>query len=181
MDAFEKIVGRILEKRGYWVKQSVKVDCTPDEKESIGGRSIPTPEIDLVAFKDNECILLEAKSFLDSAGVRLHGVNGTNKKAAKGYKILNNPTFQKLMTKKIIAAFNLPKTVRIKYGLAAGKLHKKEVQEIVEYFNTKSNYIIIQPDQIADELVNLGKGVYINDEVTMTIKILRNQERLIKK
>lgn len=173
MDAFESIVGKILEKDGYWVKQSVKIDLTPDEKETIGGRSIPTPEIDLVAYNDRECILYECKSFLDSPGVRIGGVEGS-----KGYKILNNPVFQQLITSKVISAFNLSPKTKIKYGLAAGKIYPKDFNAVVEYFRSRPNYVLLLPEQIASKLISLGQGVYINDEVTMTIKILRNDGKL---
>lgn len=50
MNAFESIVGRCLEEEGYWVRHSVKVGITKQEKRAIGSFSMPTPEIDIVAL-----------------------------------------------------------------------------------------------------------------------------------
>jgi Holliday junction resolvase-like predicted endonuclease len=71
MDAFEDIVKLYLEEEGYWVRQHVKVKITKQDKRDIGTYSMPTPELDIVAFnvKENELLLVEVKSFLDSQGV----------------------------------------------------------------------------------------------------------------
>ena len=73
MDHFESIISTLLEAEGYWVRRSFKVNVTKDEKRQIGKYSIPRPEIDLLAlnFSANEVFALEAKSFLDSPGVKL--------------------------------------------------------------------------------------------------------------
>ena len=73
MDHFESIIKTLLEAEGYWVRQSFKVNLTKEEKRQIGKPSIPRPEIDLLAlhFARNEVLAFEAKSFLDSPGVKL--------------------------------------------------------------------------------------------------------------
>ena len=50
MDAFENIVAKFLaEQKGYWVKQTVKIDLTPEEKkENSLSSKMPRPEIDIV-------------------------------------------------------------------------------------------------------------------------------------
>lgn len=35
MDAFEQIIGQLLVEEKYWVRHSVKIDLTPEEKRSI--------------------------------------------------------------------------------------------------------------------------------------------------
>lgn len=74
MDHFENIISTLLEAEGYWVRQSFKVNLTKEEKRLVGKPSIPRPEIDLLAlnFSRNEVLVLEAKSFLDSPGVKLN-------------------------------------------------------------------------------------------------------------
>jgi len=175
MDAFESIVGRIMEKRGYWIRQSVKVKISKEEKKKYGKHSMPTPEIDLIAVKGNECILFEVKSFLDSKGARLNGV-----RSSPGYKIINDKDYQSLVVNKIRTDFELPSTTNIKYGLAAGKVYKRELQGMVDHCKENGIYLLL-PSEIADALVSLGEEVYINDEVTMTIKMLRNEKRLVEK
>lgn len=181
MDAFESIVAKVLENDGYWVRQGVKVECTPKEKEKIGGKTIPTPEVDLVAYNSKECILIEVKSFLDSDGVKFGGVSKSNKVDGKKYKLINHSVYQKMMTAKILEAYKIPKNIKVIYGLAAGKIYGKDYQKIVNYFNSrnrKDTYRLYTPDEIADKVINLGKKVYINEEVTMTVKLLKTTGKL---
>ena len=72
MDYSESIIATLLEAEGYWVRRSFKVNLTKEEKRRIGRLSIPRPEIDLLAYRRprNEVLALEAKSYLDSPGVR---------------------------------------------------------------------------------------------------------------
>ena len=53
MDAFELIIGQLIVEEKYWVKHSVKIDLTPDEKRSINKPSTPRPEINIVAYNTN--------------------------------------------------------------------------------------------------------------------------------
>ena len=73
MDYLEKIVKTILESEGYWARQLFKIDLSPEQKRRIGKPTMPRPEIDLLAFKpnDNIVVAMEVKSYLNSAGVRL--------------------------------------------------------------------------------------------------------------
>ena len=73
MDYFENIIKTLLEHDGYWVRQSFKVNLTKQEKRDIGKYSMPRPEIDILAFRPekNQIIAFEAKSFLDSPGVKV--------------------------------------------------------------------------------------------------------------
>jgi hypothetical protein len=61
MDAFEIIVGQCLEEKGYWVRHSVKVELTKEEKREIGLPTMPRAEIDLVALsvKSDQLMIVE--------------------------------------------------------------------------------------------------------------------------
>jgi len=61
MNAFEDIVKLYLEEKGYWVRQSVKVGISGDDKKALKLSTMPRPEIDLVALnmKENELLLVE--------------------------------------------------------------------------------------------------------------------------
>jgi len=50
LDAFEQLVSEILWMEGYWVRTSVKVELTKEEKHLIGRHSSPRWEIDIVAL-----------------------------------------------------------------------------------------------------------------------------------
>src|SRR5258708_36327349 len=93
MDAFEQVVGEILWREGYSVRTSVKVELTKEEKRAIDLPSSPRWELDVVAYKasENHMLVVECKSYLDSPGVKLHGFDGSNEKAASRFKLFNKP------------------------------------------------------------------------------------------
>ena len=67
MDAFEQVVSEILWTEGYWVRTSVKVSLTKEEKRQIGRPSSPRWELDVVAYRGRDNILrvVECKNYLD--------------------------------------------------------------------------------------------------------------------
>jgi len=178
MDAFESIVAIYLDSLGYWVKQSVKVDIGIEGKRKIGTHSMPTPEIDLVAFNStkNELILIEVKSFLDSGGVEFGGLSGGSEKTRKRYRLLNDPTFQKVITQKLLESFVKSKFINnsttVKYALAAGKVYEKDYEKVKKHLKMKG-YCFYCPSGIENTILNLKGSVYLNDSVTMTVKLLR--------
>ena len=79
--------------RGYWVRTSVKVELTREEKIAIELPSSPRWELDVVAYKarDNHLKVVECKSYLDSPGVRLRGFDLSNEKDADKFKLFTRP------------------------------------------------------------------------------------------
>ena len=73
MDAFEKLIAEILWAEGYWVRTSVRVNLTKEEKVRIGRYSSPRWELDVVRYRGrrNALQVIECKSYLDSRGVTL--------------------------------------------------------------------------------------------------------------
>jgi hypothetical protein len=71
MDAFEQVVSEILWRDGFWVRSSVKVELTPEDKKAIGRTTSPRWELDVVAYRpsDNVLRIVECKSYLDNPGV----------------------------------------------------------------------------------------------------------------
>jgi hypothetical protein len=99
MDAFEQVVSEILWMDGYWVRNSVKVELTKEEKRAIGRPSSPRWEIDVVAYsgKQNLLLAVECKSFLDSRGVALRAFDGSSDKDAKRYKLFTDANLKKVV------------------------------------------------------------------------------------
>lgn len=89
MDAFEQLVSEILWMEGYWVRTSVKVELTKEEKRQIGRPSSPRWELDIVAYRgrDNLLRVIECKSYLDSRGVALRAFDGRDEKLAERFKL----------------------------------------------------------------------------------------------
>ena len=99
MDHFEGIIKTLLEYEGYCIRQSFKVNLTKQEKRDIGKHSIPRPEIDILAFKpENNCIVaFEAKSYLDSPGVKLDEFNQEFDIPEGRYKLFTCEKFRKIV------------------------------------------------------------------------------------
>ncbi|MCR4418731.1 MAG: hypothetical protein QHH27_03310 [Clostridia bacterium] len=129
MNAFEDIVACHLEEQGYWVRKSVKLNISKEEKKRIGLPSMPRPEIDIVALKvrDGELLLVEAKSYIDSLGVRYADVTGANPAWAKRYRLFTDDTFRRIVTENITKEFLnrglISVGTRINYALAAGNVY----------------------------------------------------------
>jgi hypothetical protein len=54
MDAFEQVVSEILWMSGFWVRTSVKVELSKEEKRLIGRHSSPRWELDIVGYSGRE-------------------------------------------------------------------------------------------------------------------------------
>jgi|SRR5271157_2578164 len=136
MDYFEAIVTTLLEHDGYWVRQSFKVNLTKEEKRVVGKPSIPRPEIDIVAFKPEpmEVLALEAKSYLDSPGVRLDDLTAEYQEPEGRYKLFTCATYReavlgRLRTDLEDAGMIQPRT-KVRLGLVAGNVYQKKSKEI---------------------------------------------------
>src|SRR4051812_12535218 len=89
MDSFEQVVGEILWREGYWVRTSVKVELSKEEKRAIDTPSSPRWELDVVAYRarDNHLKVVECKSYLDSPGVKFRGFDANNEREANRFKL----------------------------------------------------------------------------------------------
>ena len=144
MNAFEDIVKLYLEEKGYWVRQSVKVNISKEDKRKLKKPSMPRPEIDIVALnvKENELLLVEVKSFLDSYGVHYEGVSGKDKKDAERYKLFTNSLLRKTITDSLYQEYLqqglINRDTKINYALAAGKISTSwDEEKINDYFSQK--------------------------------------------
>src|SRR5271156_6630126 len=103
MDHFEGILATLLEAEDYWIRRSFKVNVTKEEKRQIGKPSIPRPEIDLLAlhFSRNEVLALEAKSFLDSPGVRLTDLQEEHEVPEGRYKLFTSESYRSVVLSRL--------------------------------------------------------------------------------
>ena len=185
MNAFENIIAQYLEEEGYWVRQSVKVNISKQDKRDIGTFSMPRPEIDLVALnvKENELLLIEVKSLLDSYGVYFDAVSGevpdAYKRDAKRYRLFNDSKFREIVTERLKEEFLqkglINKKTKINYALAAGHIHYPEdEQRIRDYFlKQKEKWILFSPKDIKDKIKKLSEKGWEDNLVTMTAKLTK--------
>lgn len=182
MNTFETIVKQYLEAEGYWVRGSVKVNLSGDEKKAIGLPTMPRPEIDLVALNvpENRLVLVEVKSLLDSHGVDIDSISGKDKRLAKRYKLFNNPIHRKIVTnalrKQYLELGLINKDTIVTYALAAGKIYSSEGPEIEKYFKQKG-WLFISPKMIRGSIHKLAEESWEDDPVAMTAKLILREDR----
>ncbi len=182
MNAFEDIVRLYLEEKGYWVRQSVKVNISKQAKRDIGTFSMPRPEIDLVALnmKENELLLVEVKSLLDSYGVYYEAVSGevsdTYKKDAKGYKLFNDGRFREIATDRLKEEFLdqglINKRTKINYALAAGNIHSPADESKIRGYFSDKGWKLFSPEDIKDVIKRLSKKGWEDNQIIMTAKLI---------
>jgi len=180
MNAFEDIVKLYLEEEGYWVRQSVKVNISKQDKVDIGLPSMPRPEIDLVALnvEKNELLLVEVKSYLDSYGVYFEAVSDKNDKLAGRYRLFTDDKLREIVTKRLREEYLeqglIDKNTTVNYALAAGHIHSPEdVPKIRDYFSKqKEKWILFPPKDIKEKVKELAEKGWEDNPVTMTAKLI---------
>ncbi|ACF44469.1 hypothetical protein [Pelodictyon phaeoclathratiforme] len=177
MDHFESIIATLLEAEGYWVRRSFKVNVTKEEKRQIGKHSIPRPEIDLLAlhFSNNKVVALEAKSFLDSPGVKLAQLNEEHEVPQGRYKLFTSERYRKIVLSRLyqdlIACGMANSKTTISLGLAAGKVYQGKSEPIREFME-KRKWLFWSPEDIKQKVTSLADRGYENDPAIITAKIL---------
>ena len=177
MDYFEGLIKTLLEHEGYWIRQSFKVNLTKQEKRDIGKHSIPRPEVDILAYKpeQNQVIAFEAKSYLDSPGVKLAELTQNHEIPEGRYKLFTcgnyrNIVFSRMKQDLIELGMGTAKT-RITLGLAAGNVYQSKSEEIRSLFISKG-WTFLSPENIREKVTDLAAKGYENEPSIITTKIL---------
>jgi hypothetical protein len=153
------------------------LNLTKEEKRKIGKHSIPRPEIDLLAYKpaENTVYAIEAKSFLDSAGVRLSELSETHEIPEGRYKLFTCEKYRETVFYRLKQ--DLMKNgmgdanTRIILGLAAGNVYQAKSKEIKELFDSKG-WWCWSPEDIRKKVIDLASSGYENEPSIITAKIL---------
>jgi len=175
MDCFEMILKVLLESEGYWVRHSFKVMLSKNDKKLIGRPTMPRPEIDLLAFdfRKNTVIAIEAKSFLDSTGVKFEELKTQTSKGR--YKMFTDENYRKIvlsnLSKNLIDKKMIDGKTTIGLGLAAARIQKGQENDISNYFKEKK-WFFWSPQEIKDKVIALSKSGYENEYATIVAKIL---------
>jgi len=177
VDYFEAIIKTLLEHEGFWIRQSFKVNLTKQEKRDIGKHSIPRPEIDILAFKpeENKIIAFEAKSYLDSPGVKLSELQESYEIPEGRYKLFTcnnyrNIVFSRMKQDLINLGMGTLET-KITLGLAAGNVYQSKSEEIRSLFDT-NGWSFMSPENIRQKVTDLAAKGYENEPSIITAKIL---------
>jgi hypothetical protein len=177
MDNFEGIIRTLLEADHFWVQSSFKVELTLEEKRHIGKHSMPRPELDLLAlnFEENEVLVVEAKSFLDSPGVRVEDLEQKRDTPEGRYKLFTSERYRTTVFKRLLlqlCEYGMANAdTKISLVLAAGNVYKDQTVALQELFLTR-DFVLWSPSDIKDKVTALAKRGYQDDAAILTAKIL---------
>ena len=176
MDSFESIVKTILEYQGFWVQTSYKVNLRKEEKRNIGRPSSPRWEIDVLAYNGskNEVYAIECKSYLNNPGVRYESFN--NGIDSDKFKLFNDANLRRIvfgrLKKQLVENNSCHKGVKVKLGLATGKIKSKDDRDKLTKLFSKKNWILYTDEYIKKELLSLTELSYENEIAVMVAKML---------
>lgn len=177
MDHFESIICTLLEAEDYWVRRSFKVNLTKEEKRETGKHSMPRPEIDLLAlhFGRNEVFAIEAKSYLDSPGVKLSLLMEEHEVQEGRYKLFTSERYRSIvlsvLKKDLIARGMANADTKISIGLAAGNVYQGKA-EAMRKFMDQNGWLFWSPEDIKNKVTALAERGYENNPAIITAKIL---------
>ena len=178
MDAFEQVVASLLERDGFWLRSSVKVELTKEEKRSIGRASSPRWELDLIAYKGstNELWIVECISYLDSGGVGMSAFDGSNPKFANRFKLFNEASLLKIVQARLCdqlvesGACRAKPSVRL--VLAAGRVATDKQRVDLHALFKKNGWLLWDEDELKSRLTALADESYENAVASVVSKIL---------
>jgi hypothetical protein len=151
MNAFESLMAGLMEREGFWVRSSYKVNLTPAEKRAIGRPSCPRWELDLIAYraKTNELRIVECKSYLDSPGVRVRDFNHHGEHEAKSYKLFNSRKLFGVISRRLVKQLLVVGACRprphITLSLAAGKIRNAADAVLLKQLFGKRDWLLFDP------------------------------------
>lgn len=178
MDSFENLMATLLEREGYWVTTSFKVNLTKAEKVKIGKPTTPRWEIDLIAYKagTNELLLVECKSFLNSSGVSFASLTGKNEKVAKKYKLFKYPKLLSVvrnrLVKQLIASQTCLNKPTVKLCLAAGKIKNEENKNSIKSYFDEKGWLLFDDFWLKEKLKELAGSDYENEVAAVVTKLM---------
>ena len=176
MDAFEQLAADIFWNEGYWVRTSVKVELTREEKIRIGRHSAPRWEIDLIAYRatTNELLALECKSYLDSGGV--HAAHFTpDHKLAGRYKLFNDALLRDTVLERLrlqcVERGLCPSDVTVRLGFIYGHATKGNATLLKRRFD-EAGWELFDAKWLFGHLKKMAGGGYENSTAAVVAKLL---------
>ncbi|HJQ37347.1 MAG TPA: hypothetical protein VKB93_09420 [Thermoanaerobaculia bacterium] len=181
MDSFEQVVATVLDRAGYWVRTSVKVALTPEEKREIGRPSSPRWELDVVAYSGsrNELLVVECKSYLDSYGVRLTSFDGSKAEEETRYKLFSDEVLRRVVLGRLEIQLAeqgfCPSGTKATLCLAAGKIYGDPVP--LRAIFQERGWRLLETDWLVKGLQQLAEESYDNSVASVVAKLLLRNDR----
>jgi hypothetical protein len=178
VDAFEQLVSEILWMEGYWVRTSVKVELTKEEKKKIGRPSSPRWELDIVAYcgRDNLLRVVECKSYLDSRGVALRAFNGNDERFAERFKLFGDEQLRNVVFGRLCKQFATSGACRpdpaVKLCLACGRIASGADREGLHKHFTERGWELWDEPWLRQRLQAMSERGYENQVSAVVAKLL---------
>jgi hypothetical protein len=178
MDSFEQVVAEILWREGYWVRTSVKVELSKEEKREIELPSSPRWELDVVAYKatDNALLVVECKSYLDSPGVRFQGFDGSNEKASTRFKLFNRPKIREVvfnrLRKQLAELGSCSPDPSVTLCLACGRIANDGDRIKIRNHFDQQGWQLWDESWLRDRLKHMAAGGYENQVSAVVAKLI---------
>jgi hypothetical protein len=178
MDAFEQVVSEILWMDGYWVRTSVKVDLTKEEKVQIGRPSSPRWELDIVGYSGRENVLraVECKSYLDSRGVALRAFDGTDSKFAERFKLFSDDNLRAVvfgrLRKQLADSGACAPDATVKLCLACGRIATTADREGLHKHFAEKGWELLDEKWLREKLQLMSERGYENQVSAVVAKLL---------
>lgn len=180
MNAFEMLVGQLMERDGYWIRSSYKVELTKEEKQAIGRPSSPRWEIDLVGYNPvaNVLRIIECKSYLDSTGVRARDFNEGGQHNADRYKLFTDRILRRVVIEAAVRQLSVTGAClaapTIELCLVAGNTASaKDKVAILEVFEVQG-WQFFDDEWIRGRLRRLATDGYENSVASVVAKLLKD-------
>ena len=183
MDAFEKLIAEILWAEGYWVRTSVRVNLTKEEKVRIGRYSSPRWELDVVGYRGGENVLqvIECKSYLDSRGVTLAALNNSNAAADSRFKLFVDDTLRGVVLNRLhtdLAAIGAcAADAKVQLGLACGRIASEKDRAGLQALFTQRDWQLFDENWLRGHLHKMAKRGYENEVSAVVAKLLLRETK----
>lgn len=184
MESFENIVKILLEQEGYWVLQSYKIELSKEEKERLGKKTIPRPEIDMIAYKpsENKIIAIEVKSYFDNRGFNPAELEVKHEVTKGSFKLFTCEKYRVVVLARLKEQLEnkglITGDTEVFLGLVAGNINASDerIEEIREKFS-EEGYFFWSPTDVKEKLKKLSDTKYTNDPVVIAAKILLREKK----
>lgn len=176
MDAFEYVVGMLLERQGYWTRPSFKVELTKDEKRFIERPSSPRWELDLIAYRgaSNDLLVVECKSYLDSRGVAYGAFLA--EEASGRYKLFTDQRLRETVLARLVIQLAQTQlcasSPTVTLCLAAGKFVSAQDRTQLHAHFEQRGWHLFDDEWIRKGLTDVANCGYENDIAIVVSKIL---------